>query len=197
LPLLELDADNKEVQVVTSGVTYGLVSNINGDIKTGDKITTSPIRGVGMKAVESTVIIGTSQADFSTGNAVEQTIEQKGGNPKTVLISAVPIQVNVAFYQPPQQDATNLPPILNDLASSVAAGRQVPPVRILVALIILMVALISMAVLLYSSVRSSVISIGRNPLSEHAVYKSLWQVGLIVLGILLLTLIAIYLILTT
>lgn len=195
LPLLELDGDNKQVQVVTGGVTYGLVSNLNGEVKTGDKITTSPIRGVGMKAIESSITLGTAQSDFSNEGATEQTIAQKDGSNKTVLINTMPIQVNVAFYQAPTEQ-TNLPPILNDLASTVA-GREVSPVRIIVALLILLVALISMAVLLYSSVKSSVISIGRNPLSEHAVYKSLWQIGLIVLGILLLTVLAIYLILTT
>lgn len=195
LPLLELDGDNKQVQVVTGGVTYVLVSNINGEIKNGDKVTTSPIRGIGMKAVESSIILGTAQADFSSDGSAEQSITQKDGSNKTVSINTIPIQVNVAFYQAPTEQ-TNLPPILNDLASTVA-GREVSPVRIIVALLILLVALISMAVLLYSSVKSSVISIGRNPLSEHAVYKSLWQIGLIVLGILLLTVLAIYLILTT
>jgi hypothetical protein len=52
-------------------------------------------------------------------------------------------------------------------------------------------------VLLYSAVKSSIISIGRNPLSEKAVQKSIFQIGFTVLGILLLTLITIYLILTT
>lgn len=196
LPLLELDATDKQVQVVTGGVTYGLVSDINGEIKTGDKITTSPIRGVGMRAVESSITVGTAQSNFSSQNATEQEITQKDGSSKTVKISTIPIQVSVAFYQAPSEQ-TNLPPILNDLASTVTGGRQVSPVRIIVALLILLVALVSMAVLLYSSVKSSVISIGRNPLSEHAVYKSLWQIGLIVLGILLLTVLAIYLILTT
>ncbi|HSE29221.1 MAG TPA: hypothetical protein VLA77_01390 [Candidatus Saccharimonadales bacterium] len=196
-PLLELDSDNKQVQVqvVTSGVTYALVSDMSGTIQTGDKITTSPIRGVGMKTLESNIILGTAQSNFSTDGAVEQTITQKDGSRKKVMINKIPVQVSVNFYQTPTEQ-TNLPPILNDLASTVA-GRQVSPVRIIVALLILLVALITMAILLYSSVKSSVISIGRNPLSEHAVYKSLWQIGLIVLGILLLTVIAIYFILTT
>jgi hypothetical protein len=52
-------------------------------------------------------------------------------------------------------------------------------------------------ILLYSAVRSSIISIGRNPLSEQAVHKSLFEVGLAIVGVLIFTVIVIYLILTT
>jgi len=51
-------------------------------------------------------------------------------------------------------------------------------------------------ILLYSAVRSSIISIGRNPLSENAVRKGLLEVGLTVVGVLAFTVIVIYLILT-
>jgi len=68
---------------------------------------------------------------------------------------------------------------------------------VLLAVIVLLLAFISIAVLLYSAVKSSIISIGRNPLSEGAVRKSLLQVGLTIIGILLITLITIYLILIT
>ena len=43
-------ANGSPVQVVTSGATATLVSDINGAIKSGDRITASPIIGVGMKA---------------------------------------------------------------------------------------------------------------------------------------------------
>src|ERR1700760_3123898 len=49
-PLVELGSGAEQVQVVVSGLSVAFVSNINGDIKTGDKVTASPIDGVGMKA---------------------------------------------------------------------------------------------------------------------------------------------------
>lgn len=196
LPLLELDGNDKPVQIVTGGITQALVSDINGEIKTGDKIAASPIKGVGMKATESTVIVGTAQSSFDTAAAATRTITQSNGQSRDVKVGVIPVQVNVTFYQTPSQQQTVLPPILNDIAGAVA-GKQVSPVRIVVALLVLLVALVAVSVLLYSSVKSSVISIGRNPLSEHAVYKSLWQIGLIALGILLLTLGAVYLVLAT
>lgn len=195
--LLALDGNgSQQVQVVTSGVTLALVSDLNGEIKNGDKITASPISGVGMKATESTPIIGTAQADSADVQKKEKILSTKEQGEQKVLIGSIPVQVNVTFYETPEDRNSTLPPFLQDFASNVA-GKQVSPVRIILSGLILLLALISIAVLLYSAVQSSIISIGRNPLSEKAVHKSLWQVGGIIFGILLLTVIAIYLILIT
>ncbi|HEU5187770.1 MAG TPA: hypothetical protein VFT87_04685 [Candidatus Saccharimonadales bacterium] len=195
--LIALDSSgSKQVQVVTSGLTLAMISNINGDIKTGDKITASPISGVGMKATKSAIIIGTAQANMADIQTKEATIQSADQASQTVKIGAIPVQVNVTFYETPEDRTTALPLFLHDFASNVA-GKQVSPVRIILAGLILLLSLLSIAVLLYSAVQSSIISIGRNPLSEAAVHKSLWQVGGIIFGILLLTVIAIYLILIT
>lgn len=196
-PLIALDSSgSKQVQVVTNGLTLAMVSDINGDIKTGDKITASPVSGVGMKATKSTPIIGTAQADLAEVQTKETTIQSTDQGSQTVRIGAIPLQVNATFYETAEKLNSVLPLFLHDLASSIA-GKQVAPVRIILAGLILLLALVSIAVLLYSAVQSSIISIGRNPLSEAAVHKSLWQVGGIIFGILLLTVIAIYLILIT
>lgn len=190
-----LALDTKQVQVVTNGVTQTLVSDINGSVRSGDRITASPISGVGMKATESSIVIGTAQADLTDDVSKPTTISGNNGD-QTVRIGSIPAQINVTFYETPADRNSALPPFLQDFASGIA-GHEVSPVRIILSALILLLALISIAVLLYSAVQSSIISIGRNPLSESAVHKSLWQVGGIVTGILLLTVIAIYLILIT
>lgn len=195
--LIALDSNgSKQVQVVTNGITLALVSDINGDIKTGDKITASPVSGVGMKATESMPIVGSAQADLASIETKETTIQSTDQGEQTIKVGSIPLQVNVTFYETPEDRDATLPPFLHDFASNLA-GKQVSPVRIILAALILLLALLSIAVLLYSAVQSSIISIGRNPLSEAAVHKSLWQVGGIIFGILLLTVIAIYLILIT
>jgi hypothetical protein len=194
--LIELSSNTGTVQVVTSGETTALVSDINGDIKTGDKITASPIAGVGMKALTSTLIIGTAQANLSSANTETRSITDKGGDKKTVTIGAIPVQVDKVFYEAPQDENSFVPPILQDFASTIA-GRQVSPVRVMIAGMLVLLLFVVVTILLYSAVRSSIISIGRNPLSESAVRKSLFQVGVTVLGVLIFTTIVIYLILTT
>ncbi len=196
-PLVTLSNNATEVQVVISGITPTLVSNINGDIKTGDKITASPVNGVGMKATDSSQVVGTAQEDFKNIQTRELTITDKNGKSQTVRAGTLPLQINVTYHAAPEdQESAFLPAFLRQIANSVA-GREVPTTRVLLALLVLLAGFICIGVLLYSSVQSSIISIGRNPLSEQAVHKSLLEVGAAALGILLLMIITIYLILTT
>jgi len=193
-PLIELSDGKSTVPVVTSGVTETLVSDINGSIKTGDKITASPINGIGMKATESTLIVGTAQGDPSDKDTTERTLNDRDGKPHTVRIAHIPVQVNVTFHSPTSGTQGYIPAFLQDAANSVA-GKEVSPVRVLASLLLAILATISVTVLLYSSVRSSLISIGRNPLSENAIRKGLLEVGAIIVGILVAAFAAIYLML--
>jgi hypothetical protein len=194
-PLVSLSGDTNEAQVVISGIAPALVSNINGHIKSGDKITASPINGVGMKTTASTQIVGTAQEDFSNIQTRELTITDKQGQKQVVRAGLLPIQVNVTYHAQPNENRTFLPAFLQQIADSIA-GREVPVFRVLIGLLVLLLGFVSAGVILYSSVQSSIISIGRNPLSEKAVHKSLLQVAATAIGILLVMVIAIYLILT-
>jgi hypothetical protein len=194
-PLIELSDGASGIQVVTSGLTMTLVSDINGKVANGDKITASPIEGVGMKATESSVIVGTAQGDLESTDTDERTITTKDGKRETVSIGLVPVQVSVAFYTVEEEASEFVPGFLQSLANNVS-GRNVSPVRVLVAALILLLVFISITVLIYSAVRSSIISIGRNPLSESAVRKSLAEVGLTVFAVLLFSSLIIYLVLT-
>jgi hypothetical protein len=192
-PLIELSNGGSGVQVVTSGLTKALVSDINGKIVAGDKITISPIEGVGMKASENTTVVGTAQTGLS--NTQTKTIKDASGKDVKVHIGLVPVQVSVAFYNINDgKQSTLVPSFMQQLANDVA-GRNVSPVRVLIAGLILLLLFVCVTVLLYSAVRSSIISIGRNPLSEHAVRKSLLQVGVTVLAVLLFAVALIYIVL--
>jgi len=194
-PLIELSNGASGVQVVTSGLTKLLISDLNGKVVTGDKITASPIEGVGMKATDNTTIIGSAQSSLDTSGAESRTITDKTGTKVTVHIGLVPVQVGISVYNAGANKSTTfVPSFLQSLANNVA-GRDVSPVRVLAAALILLLLFISITVLLYSSVRSSIISIGRNPLSEDAVRKSLIQVSLTVLTVLIFAVALIYLVL--
>jgi hypothetical protein len=194
--LIELSSGTGSVQVVTNGTTSALVSDINGNVKTGDRITASPISGVGMKATNSGVVVGTAQANLDNVSSDKQVVTNKKGKKITVRIGSVPVQVDKVFYQAPSDTNSFLPPVLSDFASSVA-GHQVSPIRIVAAALLIALLFVVVTILLYSAVKSSIISIGRNPLSEQAVHKSLLEVGLTVVGVLVFTVIVVYLILTT
>lgn len=194
--LIELTNGVGTVKVVTTGEAAVLVSDINGEVRTGDKITASPIAGVGMRALTSTLVIGTAQANLSDAQTETRTITDKNGKKQTVNIGAVSVQVDKVFYEAPQDQNSFVPPVLQDFANNLA-GRPVSPIRVMVAGFLIAFVFATVVVLLYSSIRSSIISIGRNPLSESAVHKSLLQVGITVFGVMAFTVIVVYLILTT
>jgi hypothetical protein len=192
-PLVTLSNGNAKAQVVISGTVPVLVSDINGPVKAGNKITASPIAGVGMLANNSDQVVGTVQNDFNTGAATVQKIADTGGKQHDVHIGRVPLQIGISFYQAPSSGY--IPPFVQGLANNIA-GRPVSLLRVLVCSILLLLAFISAAALLYTSIRSGLISIGRNPLAAGAIRRGLIQIGVAVILILGFVLLASYIILT-
>ncbi len=191
-PLVVISGNAQESQIVLSGTTAVLVSDINGTIKAGDKVTASPIAGVGMRATTDARIVGGAQTDFDTGKAQTQTITDIHGASHEVHVGYIQLQVGLANYQAPGSNF--LPPFVQNIANSVA-GRQVSLIRVVFATILLLFSFVSIAILISSSIRSAMISLGRNPLAASNIRKSIYQVGGVTLLVLGATLVACYLIL--
>jgi hypothetical protein len=194
--LLELANDNTtQVQVVTNGRTQVLVSDINGNINSGDFLTASPLKGIGMKAVESGKIIGAALVDSKDlKNMYERTITDKTGTSRSVRIGMMPVQIDVANYVKPDEKKSIIPQFIVNIAQAVS-GKEVSVLRVLAALLVLLVGTIAIGVMLSASVRSSIDSIGRNPLAASAVNRGLIEISLLTLGIMIIMLGAVYLIL--
>lgn len=190
--VLELSDDSgAEVQVATGGRTLALVSDINGQINAGDKLTISPINGVGMSTNRSGYIFGTAQANFSAAQAVTtQSVKTKDGTNKTVRVGLLPVQVGVVQYDF-NKDTAILPAYIVNFANAIAR-KEVSFIRIVIALAVLLIGTLSIALILVSAVRSSITSIGRNPLAAKAVHAGLFQVLVITFGILVAMLAIIY-----
>lgn len=191
-PLLVISSGAKEAQIVLNGSTTVLVSDINGAIHTGDKITVSPVAGVGMLASSETRIVGAAQADFDTSKAVMKSVADTNGKFHAIHIGSIPIQVGLAYYSPP--GGNFLPPFLQSFANSIA-GKQVSIVRITFCAALLLFTLISLGILISSTIRSAMLSLGRNPLAAPSIRKSLYQVGGVTVAVLAGALLASYLIL--
>lgn len=192
-PLLAITGEGTEIQVVLGGTTSVLVSDINGAIRAGDKITASPIAGIGMKATTDARVAGTAQSNFDTKNSETKSITDTGGNKHTVRVSYLDLQVGLAYFQAPG-GSDFLPPFLQNFANNIA-GKEVSLVRITFSAILLLFSFISLGILISSTVRSAITSLGRNPLAALNIRKSLYQVGGIAVAALVGTLVACYLIL--
>lgn len=181
-----------KVQVAISGTASVLVSDINGGIKAGDKITISPISGVGMTAASDAQVIGTASSDFSGKGAKTMDIKDRSGKKRTVHVGTIPVQIAISYYVAPTSNI--LPPFLQSLANNIA-GRPVSVARVLMGSVLILFAFVSIFALIFTSVRSGLISLGRNPLAAGAIQRSLVGMVITTLLIFAFSLLATYLIL--
>lgn len=186
--------EGTQIQVATSGIMQVLVSDINGKIAQGDQITASPIKGVGMKATSNTKVIGIAQDSISANNSSTQDYTDKDGTKHTVTLGQIPVLVNVSYYYK-QPDKTIIPSAVQNVANALA-GKSVNALPILISAGIFIITLIVIVSIIYSMIHSSIISVGRNPMSQSAIYRDLVQLSALVVGILMVSVVSIYLVLT-
>lgn len=173
--LLAEDSGEGSVQVATSGNADVLVSDLNGAVNVGDLVTVSPINGVGMKSDSHSAVIGIAQTSLNIHSAgvANETITSKSGKPMTVYIGFVSLQISVGAgsTQSSNNSQSELQQIIRNLT-----GNSVSVSRILISLIIALFALVAVATLIYASIYSGIISVGRNPLAKYAVFRSVGSV---------------------
>jgi hypothetical protein len=182
------------VNVSQSGLEQVLVSDINGDIDIGDSITASPITGVGMKATENSKVIGVAQDSFPNSTVQKTTNKDGKGQQQTVKLGQIPVLVSVAYYYK-QPDKTIIPQALQNLANSIA-GKKVNSLPIIISAVIFIVTLVIVVSIVYSLIHSSIISVGRNPMSQSAIYRNVIQLSVLVIVILGVAVGSIYMVLT-
>jgi hypothetical protein len=192
-PVTLSNNQNNQAQIATTGVEKVLVSDINGNVNVGDSITSSPIAGVGMKATSNTRVIGVAQDSFPNSTAKKQSYKDKAGQSHNVSLGEIPILVNVAdFFKQP--DKTVIPQAIQSIANALA-GKKVNSLPIIISIAIFIVTLIVVVSIIYSMIHSSIISVGRNPMSQSAVYRNVIQISLLVFVILMVAVASIYMIL--
>ncbi len=193
--ILSVTSDQKNTaEVATNGVLQVLVSDINGAINNGDQITASPIDGVGMKANQNVRVIGIAQGALDTRSGSKQSYADKNGKKKTVFIGQIPLQVAVSYFFK-EPDKTIVPAAIQNVANTLA-GKNVSTLPIIISVAIFIITIIVVVSIVFAMVRSSIISVGRNPMSQSAIYRDLIQLSALVMAILAVGMISIYLVLT-
>lgn len=188
------NGQENQVQVATSGIVSVLVSDINGEVKQGDSITASPVKGVGMKATSNAKVVGIAQGQPPNSDNKNQKYTDSEGKEHPIALGEVPVLINVSYYYK-QPDKTIIPSAIQNVANALA-GKTVNTTPILISGAIFIITLAVVVSIIYSMIRSSIISVGRNPMSQSAVYRDVIQLSALVLGILVVSLTAIYFILT-
>jgi hypothetical protein len=138
-----------------------------------------------MKASEyQAEIIGTASGDFNGGHAIE-TVPIKNGEGRTINVSIGMVVVNLRLSPNPRYIRNNSLPGVITTAANAVANKSVGLIQIYLSMALLTLTFFVVGIIFYGAVRSSIISIGRNPLSKSSVIKGLFKVlvlGLIILG---------------
>lgn len=198
---LPLKVSNSKLQnetfVAVSGTYNVLVSTQGGTIASGDYVTLSSVNGVAMKAsTKEKTVFGRANAPFD-GRGVTlgtTTLKDSAGKTQTVTLGIVPVTIDIKRNPNEKSTKTEVPEFLERIGQAIAE-KEVSAIRIYLSMAITAVSLIAAIVVLYAGVRNSIISIGRNPMSKKSIFRSLLEIILTSILILVIGLFAVYLLL--
>ncbi|MEX0934304.1 MAG: hypothetical protein WDZ42_00725 [Candidatus Saccharimonadales bacterium] len=191
--LMTISSQESNVQVATDGISEVLVTDEGGPISEGDYLSVSSISGIAKVAgVGDSKILGTARGNFEDADISTITVEDSNGT-RQVNVARIPLVIQIGANPNLREQASFLPDIIQGSADAVA-GEAVGPTRIIIVLFVIAAGTLGSMVLLYGAVSSTIISIGRNPLSDGSVYGGLLRTIVVSVAILALTVIISYLV---
>lgn len=196
---ITLSSENleNEVFVAVSGTYNVLVSTQGGAIASGDYVTLSAVNGVAMKAdTEVETVFGRANKPFDGKGVVlgQTTLKDDAGKTTQVQLGSIPVTIDIKRNPNIRTTEANLPEFLMRVGQQIAE-KEVSPVRVYLSIGITFISLVAAIAVLYSGVRSGMISIGRNPMSKKSIFRALLEIILTSLLILIIGLFAVYLLL--
>jgi hypothetical protein len=178
-----------QVYVQTTGEVDAFVSDINGEVKTGDLLTISPLRGVLMKADNSTAtVVGIALENMTDQESEVVTVDETGGQRD---VQVVTLRINLDHKAASNQQANTTDSSLSRVGEAVT-GRDVTEVRVLAGMVIFLIVLVAEGGIIYGAVSSAITAMGRNPMARKIILKEVVRVVLIALMVLGLGVLAIY-----
>ncbi len=193
--LLAVNDSNNTTQVISEGIAETLVSTMNGPISIGSQITVSPLSGIGAKAISGSRIVGIAEAVFnsSTTGVASENIYDTSNNIHKIYVGYIPVLISVG------NNINNIAgggllSSLHNFASGIV-GHSIPTASLLLVCIIIVIALISIIILIYSAISGGIVSIGRNPLAKSSILVAMGQIFAMVIVIAATTVAIVYFIL--
>lgn len=194
---LSTDANKQKTYVVTSGRYNVLVSNQNGEIKSGDFVSISAINGIAMKADDKqTTVLGRAVGDYNgkTNSLSSSTLKQSNGQELKVGIGSITVDIAIGVNKNLRLSNDGVPPVIQSLAKALV-GKPISGTQLYISAAILVAGLGVVASLLYSGIQTGMTAIGRNPLARKSIMRNLVQVIATGIMIFIGCLIAVYLVL--
>lgn len=193
---ITLSGEQEKVFVATVGRYDVLVSDQEGAINPSDYITVSSLEGIGMRATfDQSQILGRAITGFNGKDSVvgTSTLTDTKGASRTVNLGRVEVDIAVS-RNPLAKSAAVTPEWLGRVGQAIA-GKSLSPARIYISAAIFSVGAFIAGAILYAGIRSSIIAIGRNPLSKKSIVKGLIQVIITSLIVFIISVVGVYLLL--
>ncbi len=185
--LVTVSSLTAKVLVESEGQTDAYVNDINGPVNKGDLLVLSPLKGILMRANDTTGTVIGIAADTATQTSTYS--YQDGSQTKDTQIAKIKINLN-------QQGGGASASQPNDSALAkigrAIASKEVSEIRVLVALILFVLVLIAEGAIIYGAITSAITALGRNPLGRKIINRELIKVIIIALLVLLVGLAAVY-----
>lgn len=187
-----LSSDASKVLVASSGEFDVLVNDQNGQVEKGDYLSVSSTEGIGMKATaDQATVVGRVLEDFQSGDDITGVAADVDASDTRRVKTSIAIGSNPSLRQ---SEKRNLPGFLSSVGETIA-DKPVSTFRIYISLALFLATITVVGFMLYGGVRSSLISMGRNPLSRKSILRGFFQVFVISILIFIVGMFGVYLLL--
>ena len=156
---LKTSNEQKGIPVVNIGSTVVKVSGINGNIKRGDFITTSRVKGVGMKATRNGFIMGQALEDHTFANKND--------------VGLVAISLNVHFLQVPGSAVNTSIMQIFSITQLAAYEEPLKVFKYVISAVVLFVSFSAGFVIFSKAINTGIQALGRNPLAGRMIQLSI------------------------
>lgn len=181
--LLAVGSASNSVFITDNGQARVYVSDINGQIKHGDQLTVSPLKGVLQKADSSSqLIMGAALEDFPNSGA--KSVVVKGANGKDTSIQSGLVNANISIKPLGNLQQTSQS-WLKEIGRSIT-GHSISEERILAAFIIFVTLLVIEGVVVHGTISSTIAAAGRNPMARGSIEQQSFK-GVLIAMVILIT----------
>lgn len=184
-----LATSKDSVYVDDAGNVNAYVSDINGVVARGDRLTLSPLNGVLAKLGNSSSdpVFGVALEDLQTSKSTNYSVK---GSSKSAHVGKIRVSFDKNGVKVTQTSDSSLRHLGRSLV-----GKDISEVRVLLALLLFIVAMVSSGVILYGAVSSALAALGRNPLAKIEIRRELLRVMGIAFVVLFVGLVGVYILL--
>ncbi len=175
--LVTIASGSDQVYVQSTGEVNVYATDLTGDIKKGDSVTVSPLKGSVIRSGMSSTQIGLALEDFPAASEESQ-LEISGSGKTTVHTAKIKISLASGV-----SDRSAIPKesSLQRLGRTLT-GKKIGEIQVLIALIIFSIVMVAEGSIIYGGITSAITALGRNPLAKKIIVKELVRLlGMVVI----------------